>query len=164
MTLNYTAFPVLKKMKGYSSDSEDIEGREVLGWRVAQSLTVTTKNLAGLPKMVAAAQSELSLHRIDFHLSEAVGKTLDDQRIVATYQNLNERIATLAKAMGRKVGDARLESVDLEGAGAVASSSERLRQGLTFTAHETGTLHAEPSFEPGETTLQMRLVGRVKFK
>jgi hypothetical protein len=23
---------------------------------------------------------------------------------------------------------------------------------------------AEPSFEPGETTLQMRLVGKVKFK
>ena len=44
-------------------------------------------------------------------------KKLDDQRIAATYQNLNERIASIAAAMGRKVGDAVLDTVDFEGSG-----------------------------------------------
>ncbi len=164
MTLNYTTSPVYKKVKGSSSDSDDGEGREIVGWRVEQSLTATTKNFAGLPKMVAAAQGTLGLSSIDFHLSEAVGKTLDDQRIVATYQNLNERIASLARAMGRKVGDAMLEGVDLE----EAANAPLNRDGYLFGAvanRAHGTVKAtEPSFEPGETTLQMRLVGKVKFK
>ncbi len=164
-TLNYTTSPVYKKVKGTSSDSDEGEGREIIGWRVEQSLTVTTKNLPGLPKMVAAAQGVLGLGNIDFHLSEAVGKALDDERIVATYQNLNERIASLAKAMGRKVGDATLESVDLEG-GAGAASPEN---GFFYASKQSGVYGnakplTEPSFEPGETTLQMRLVGKVKFK
>ena len=166
MTLNYTTSPIHKKGKGFSSDSDEGEGREIVGWRVEQSLTVTTKNLAGLPKMVAAAQGILGLGSIDFHLSEAVGKTLDDQRIEASYQNLNVRIAALAKAMGRKVSDATLEAVDLEGASADAPTSEGFYRSADkqFRAYGNGKPQTEPSFEPGETTLQMRLLGKVKFK
>lgn len=164
MTLNYTTSPVYKKGKGTVSKSDDNDSREIVGWRVTQSLIVTTRNLAGLPKMVAAAQSVLGLDSIEFGLSDALTRTLDEQRIVATYQDLNQRIASLAKAMGRKFSDATLETVDLAGevgafprqGGFLAESLQRIT-GVSMKV-------AEPSFEPGETTLQMRLVGKVKFK
>ncbi len=165
MTLNYTTSPVYKKLKGQSADSEENEGREIVGWKVSQSLTVTTKNLTGLPRMVAAAQGVLGLDGVNFHLSDAVGKMLDDQRIEATYQNLNERIASLAKAMGRKVGDAKLETVEVDGAVSDGVFGRLGRQEADgYFAFSSAKHVTEASFEPGETTLQMRIVGKVKFK
>src|SRR5450830_2175635 len=63
------------------------------GWRVGQYLQVTTTNLAALPKTVAAAQSVLTLNRLNFGLAPATVRKLDDQRIAAAYQNLNQRVA-----------------------------------------------------------------------
>jgi predicted secreted protein len=111
--------------------------------------------------LVSAAQGVLPLSAIQFHLSSDAEKALDDQRIVAAYAILNQRIATLAKAMGRSVGDAQLEKVDVE-----TELNDRyltralLAPGVTRSAVPL----TDPSFEPGETALQMRIVGKVKFK
>ena len=164
MTLNYTTSPVYKKGKGNVSESDDNDSREIVGWRVTQSLIVTTRNLAGLPKMVAAAQGVLGLGSVEFGLSDALTRTLDEQRIVATYQDLNQRIASLAKAMGRKVSDATLETVDVTGdIGAFPRQDGFYARALQRISNDSAKV-TEPSFEPGETTLQMRLVGKVKFK
>lgn len=132
-----------------------------VAWRVGQYLEVRTKNLAGLANMAAAAQKVLAINNLSFGLSKETEKRLDEQRIAETYRNLNERIAFIAAAMGRKPSDAVLDTVDFEGAGQpvpmpFAMSAARAAKGQ-------GEI-PEPSFEPGETTLQMRLVGKVKFK
>lgn len=134
-------------------------------WRVGQYLQVTTTNLTGLPKTVAAAQAILTLNSLQFGLTPETTKLLDDERIHATYQNLNERIASIANAMGRKVGDAVIDTIDFEGSGNFAQrdgapAPMAMRSYMAKAAPEV----AEPSFEPGETTLQMNLVGKVKFK
>jgi predicted secreted protein len=135
-------------------------------WRVGQSLQVTTANIAGLPKTVAAAQRILALNNLRFGLTPETTRKLDDQRIAATYLNLNERINSIANAMGRKVGDAVLDTVDFEGSGNYTD-----RVSVTASARAPSAMMAksadsveEPSFEPGETTLSMRLVGKVRFK
>ena len=140
--------------------------RVATGWRVGQYLQVTTTNLAALPKTVSAAQGVLTLNRLNFGLAPATVRKLDDQRIAAAYQNLNERVAAIAGAMGRKVGDAVIDTIDFEGSGnyaqrvnvmgARAVSADAMAYG--------GSQVAEPSFEPGETTLNMGLVAKVKFK
>jgi uncharacterized protein YggE len=136
-------------------------------WRVGQYLQVTTTSLDKLPKTVAAAQKVLTLNHLSFGLSPAATKKLDDQRIAATYQNLNERIASIAGAMGRKLSDATLETVDFEGSGnyagperGVAPAQMMMMRGKAMDSGEV----SEPSFEPGETTLDMRMVGKVRFK
>jgi uncharacterized protein YggE len=86
-------------------------------WRVGQSLQVVTTSLGTLPKTVAAARSILSLNNLHFGLTPETTRLLDDQRIAATYLNLNERVQSIARAMGRKVGDAVLDTVDFEGSG-----------------------------------------------
>jgi len=135
-------------------------------WRVGQSLQVTTTALATLPKTVAAAQSVLALNGVRFGLAPETARKLDGERIAATYANLAERIDALAAAMGRKLGDAVVDTVDFEGSGNYA--------GNTATAYASKLAAPsprapeaeidEPSFEPGETTLRMRLVGKVRFK
>lgn len=136
------------------------------GWRVGQYLEVKTTNLSALPKTAAAAQRVLGLNGLQFGLAPATLKKLDEQRIGATYRNLNERVASIASAMGRKVADAVLDTVDFEGSGHYAGQQgdTAAPQMMRASAKREMAEVEEPSFEPGETTLQMRLVGKVKFK
>lgn len=134
-----------------------------VAWRVGQYLEVKTNNLAALPKTAAAAQKVLAISNLSFGLSKETEKRLDDERIAETYKNLNERIASIAAAMGRKPQDAVLDTVDFEASGnyAPAGAAPML---MSVARAKTTNEMPEPSFEPGETTLQMRLVGKVKFK
>ena len=135
------------------------------GWRVGQYLEVKTTSLAGLPKLTAAAQKVLSLNSLNYGLAPATLKRLDAERIAATYLNLNQRIASIAGAMGRKVLDATIDTVDFEGSGNYAPQRGEMAAPMAMSrmAKDAGEV-GEPSFEPGETTLQMQLVGKVKFK
>lgn len=135
-------------------------------WRVGQYLQVKTRNLAGLPKTAAAAQKVLSINSLNFGLAPDTARLLDDRRIAETYRNLNQRIASIARAMGRNPADAVLDTVDFEGSGNYAGQAD---QAMMQRAEMSGSRMKsqempEPSFEPGETTLQMRLVGKVKFR
>ncbi len=160
-TRGYYTYPV------YAEDQQrpGNKVRQPVSWRVGQYLEMTTKNLNELPKTVAAAQAILALNGLYFGLSDTASKQLDEVRIAATYKNLTERIAAIAKAMGRNVTDAILDTVDFEGSGAYAQQPEAaapkmMRSSLAQESEPVAT----PSFEPGETTLQMRVVGKVKFK
>ncbi|MYM24411.1 DUF541 domain-containing protein [Duganella sp. FT135W] len=157
----------------YPDEPTQVQGqprkaRVPTAWRVGQSLQVVTTNLDSLPKTVAAAQVLLSLNNLYFYLSPETTRKLDDERIAATYLNLNERITSIAKAMGRRAGDAVLDTVDFEGSGNYSNRVEvtgsRVMAMAAPAAPPGPAAVAEPSFEPGETTLSMRLVGKVRFK
>jgi uncharacterized protein YggE len=165
-TLNYYTYPVYPEEPA-QTQGQPRKPRVPTAWRVGQSLQVVTTHLDGLPKTVAAAQSILSLTSLHFSLSPDATRQLEDQRIAATYQNLNERMVSIAKAMGRKLSDAVLDTVDFEGSGnytdhvSIAGSRVALPPAPYLAP---APVVAEPSFEPGETTLTMRLVGKVRFK
>jgi predicted secreted protein len=137
--------------------------RQPSGWRVGQYLEMKTGNLQSLPKTVAAAQSVLALNGLRFGLSEATAKQLDAQRIDATYKNLTERIASIAKAMGRNPADAVLDTIDFEGSGNYAQQEFAAPKAMRAAMADAAPVE-EPSFEPGETTLDMRVVGKVRFR
>jgi predicted secreted protein len=136
--------------------------RQPVGWRVGQYLEVITPNLEGLPKTVAAAQRILALNGLQFGLSEATRRKLEEERIAAAYRNLNDRIVAVAKAMGRNPADAVIDTIDFEASGAYAQeaapAAKAMRAPMEMMQVE------EPSFEPGETTLGMRVVGKVRFR
>lgn len=89
-------------------------------------------------------------------------RKLDEQRIQAAYTNLRERVEAIARAMGRSPGDAVLDTIDFEGSGNFAP--EMAAQKMSVRAGAASAAVEEPSFEPGETTLQMRVVGRFRFR
>lgn len=160
----YYTYPVYPEDRPLPAGSV-AKPRVPTAWRVGQYLEVTTANLASLPKTVSAAQGVLTLNGLNFGLKPETIRLLDDQRIAATYKNLNERIASIARAMGRNVSDAVLDTVDFEGSGNYAGESRAAAAPMMMRSKmaDDGQV-AEPSFEPGETTLDMRLVGKVKFK
>jgi uncharacterized protein YggE len=134
-----------------------------VGWRVGQSVQMKTRNLAALPKNVAAAQKVLGLTSINFGLARATQKQLDDQRIAEAYKNLNERVAAIAGAMGRKPSEAVFDTIDLDNAGGIVPPNPAPMMYASRAAKAPEDV-SEPSFEPGDTTLQLRIVGKVKFK
>jgi predicted secreted protein len=138
--------------------------RVPIGWHVTQTLQVTTRNLAALPNTVAAAQKLLNLDGLNYHLSSELARKLDEERIAATYRNLNQRIAAIARAMGRNLADATVETVDFDGneQRVVANAAGILPRAMAMRAQEPNL--PEPSFEPGETTLDMHVVGKVRFR
>lgn len=138
--------------------------RQPVGWRVGQYLEVTTINLDRLPKMVASAQRVLALNGLYFSLTDATAKKLEEQRIAAAYRNLTERVVAIAKAMGRNPLDATLDTVDFEGSGAYAQQDMRAPKAMRAMNAASAHLVEEPSFEPGETTLSMQVVGKIRFK
>ncbi|CDG83980.1 SIMPL domain-containing protein [Janthinobacterium agaricidamnosum] len=165
-TQGYYTYPVYPEDRPLPSGAV-AKPRVPTAWRVGQYLEVTTTNLTALPKTVAAAQAVLSLNSLNFGLKPETTRQLDDQRIAATYKNLNQRITSIASAMGRNVSDAVLDTVDFEGSGNYANEGgarPEMMMARSFKAASDSSQVAEPSFEPGETTLQMRLVGKVKFK
>ncbi|EEF25435.1 conserved hypothetical protein [Ricinus communis] len=67
--------------------------------------------------------------------------------------------------MGRKVGDSVIETIDFEGSGNYTQREQAFAAPMAMRLKAADTAEvAEPSFEPGETTLQMQLVGKVRFK
>jgi predicted secreted protein len=166
-TLGYFTYPIYpENPPPRPVDSAATAPRVPEAWRVGQYLEVKTSNLDGLPKTAAAAQKVLAISNLQFGLSPATLKKVDDQRIAETYRNLNERIASIASAMGRNVSDAVIDTIDFEGSGQYVGQGERADARMVQMSAKRGMADEmpEPSFEPGETTLQMRLVGKVKFK
>jgi uncharacterized protein YggE len=165
-TMGYYTYPVYPEDRPVQPMAAN-KPRVPTAWRVGQYVEVKTQNIAALPKTVAAAQKVLTLNAIQFGLSPGATKKLDDQRIAATYKNLNERIASVAAAMGRPLSDAILDTVDFEGSGAYAGGRDAAPAPAPYlmrAAKAEAMDVAEPSFEPGETTLDMRLVGKVRFR
>jgi predicted secreted protein len=167
-TVNYYSYPVYPEVPdGPRPLAAQAARRIPIGWRVGQYLEVKTRNLDKLPKTAASAQKVLGISNIDYHLSPELTKKLDEERIAATWRNLNERVAAIARAMGRNVNDAVIDTVDFEGSGnyaggqgeAAAAPMAMMRAKRADTAEMP-----EPSFEPGETRLQMRLVGKLRFR
>lgn len=159
-TRGYYTYAVYPEVQPRTTNSKP---PKAIGWRVGQYLEVQTSNLKNLPKMTAAAQSVLALNGIHFGLTEATAKKMDAQQITATYQNLNERIVSIAKAMGRNPNDAILDTIDFEGSGNYVPQNMSAPKMMRSAAVESDAIE-EPSFEPGETTLTMRVVGKVKFR
>jgi len=165
-TMGYYTYPVYPEVPPMPQPASRTATKPVpIAWRVGQYLEVKTKNLDALPKTAAAAQKVLQINGVNFGLSPELEKRLDDQRIAATYRNLNERIVSIARAMGRQPSDAVIDTVDFEGSGNYAQEQARPAAMMMSRAkQDMADEMPEPSFEPGETTLQMRLVGKVKFK
>ena len=139
--------------------------RQLIGWRVGQYVDFTTTNLAALPATVAAAQRLLTLNGLRFGLSRQALRDLDRERIEAAYRDLNDRIGFIMHAMGRNPADASIDTVDFEASGNYAPAApQALRMSESRAAGAAPAPIEEPSFEPGETTLTMRVVVRVKLR
>jgi len=152
-TRGYYSYPI------YSESSSNNKARLITGWRVGQYLDLTTKNIQLLPATVASAQQVLALNGVSFGLSEEATQRLDAARLDSAYQNMQARAQIIAKAMGRNLNDASMESLDVDGVGAVRSEPRMLAAATMMK----GNAVPETNFEAGESTLSARVVAKIKF-
>ncbi|WP_051294066.1 SIMPL domain-containing protein [Pseudoduganella violaceinigra] len=139
----------------------DVHKRNPLqtGWRVSQQVRLVTSDLANLPATVASAQKILLLKDLRFGLSDEATKKSEQRRVEAAYQNLEERVAFIAGAMRRPVGDAKLESLDFS-----EPNMQRVEVTGSRNRREDLVEVEEPSLQPGETRLDLRATAKVRFK
>lgn len=158
----YYSFPVYQEEQAIPRSAS--KARVPVSWRVGQYLEVITADLAGLPRTIAAAQTVLALQSLSFGLAPSTAKRLEEQRIAAAYANLTDRIAAIARAMGRNLSDAVLDTIDFEAPSVYISQQETTSAKAMHASASEAQQIEEPSFEPGETTLGLRVVGKVRFK
>ncbi len=130
-----------------------------LGWRVIQNVRLVTGDLAGLPAAIASVQKVLVLRSVNFGLREETSKKLEQRRVEAAYQSLEQQVAYIAGAMRRPVSDAKLESLDFG-----ASPVDRVYVTGSKISREDMAEVEEPSLEPGETKLHLQATAKVRFK
>ncbi|HTD03978.1 SIMPL domain-containing protein [Undibacterium sp.] len=159
-TRGYYTYPVYADE--VSSVANPQRKRTQTGWRVGQYLEVKTQNLKQLPATTAAAQKVLALNGLSFGLSDTATKKLEAARLEAGYKNFMEKVAVIVTTMGRKPADAVIESVNFDG----NDNNERpyMAQAMMAKSSRQEADVAEPSFEPGVTTLTARVLGKLRLK
>jgi predicted secreted protein len=147
-TGGYSSYPV------YARDA----AKKIVGWRVRQSVTLRTSNLAALASTIAGAQQQLALGNLDFRLSRAARERVEGELIQRAIANLNARVAAAAQALEVPKSRIRIEEMNFAGtqerppivpmARAMVQSSEGV---------------AEPQFDAGRSLQQMSVTARVRF-
>lgn len=150
-TSGYATYPVY-------TQGTDKKAPQIDGWRVEQTLTVTTRALKQLPDMVAAAQKVLTVSNVRFSLSPETQKQHERELTEKAYQALEERINMITKAMGRNGQDAVIQSIQIDDSGRMGSPVL-----LRAAAMKTDSV-AAPQFESGDSTLSMQLSSEIKLK
>jgi predicted secreted protein len=133
-------------------------GRKIVGWRVRQSVSLRTTELAVLPKTVAAAQQQLALGGIAFRLSRAARDRVDAELIQRAYANLSARIATAAQAMGVPAARVRVEEIHF-GARGDGPPLVPMARALASPAESV----AEPTFDAGQSMQRLEVTAKVRF-
>jgi predicted secreted protein len=146
-TAGYSSFPV------YQPGTQ----RKLVGWRVRQSVSLRTGDLAALPRAVAAAQQHLALAGIDFRLSRAARTKVEAELIEQAIANLNDKVAAAARALKVPAERVRLEELNF---GVAPAPMPRMRAEMMASAAPAVD---EPQFDAGRSLQQMTVTGRARL-
>lgn len=158
-TRGYYSYPVYADDQ--SANPSKPRRPQFVGWRVGQHLEARVTNLKTLSGFAAALQKNLALNGVSFGLTERTRQDLDANRIEAGFRNFHDRVRLISQAMGRSESAVTIESLDFELSDANPMHDSLMRSPKAALAQESV---AETRFEPGETLLGIRVVGKVRIK
>jgi predicted secreted protein len=145
----YSSYPI------YARDG----GKKVVGWRVRQSVSLRTHELAGLARTIAAAQQHLALGGLDFRLSRAARERVEGELIQRAIANLNARVAAAAQALEVPKSRVRIEELNFAGLGGDRPPPVPMARAMVQSAEAV----AEPQFDAGRSLQQLSVTARVRF-
>jgi predicted secreted protein len=147
-TTGYSSYPV------YQPGTQ----RKLVGWRVRQSVSLQTTDLAALPRAVAVAQERLALGGIDFRLSRAAREKVEGALIERAIAQLNARIAAAARALGVTADRIRLEEVNF-GVAPPAVPMARMRAEMMAASPAV----EQPQFDAGRSLQRLTVTGKARL-
>lgn len=136
--------------------------RQIIGWRSGQYLEVKTTNIAQLSSTAAAGQKVLALNGVNFGLSDAAIKKFEAARVEAGYHQFSDKVKMIASTLGKKPDDIVIESLDFDNAGSELRQFEAAP--MMLKAARADAAATEPSFEPGFTSLNIKITGKLRLK
>lgn len=148
-TSGYTSYPI------YARDA----AKKVTGWRVRQSVSFRTSDLAGLARTIAGAQQQLAVAGLDFRLSRAARERVEADLIQRAIANLNARVAAAAQALDVPKSKVHIEELNFAGLGNERPPIVPMARAMVQSADAV----AEPQFEPGRSVQQATVTARVRF-
>jgi uncharacterized protein YggE len=164
-TAGYYTYPIYPNLESHPHTKH--QTLRPIRWRITQSLQITTTSLATLSKTVAAAQGIVSLTGIHFGLSEQARKQSDQEKLAMAYRHLTQRIAAIAQAINVDQNRATIDTIDFATNDDDSGHMPRMMRMSAPIAADTMQKNnsvIEPSFEPGETTVKIRIIATVVFK
>ena len=137
------------------------EAAVIGGWQVRQSLRVTVKDAEQAARVIEAAQPYFAFDGISFSLSQKTRAAVQTSLIDEAMTHLGERATQVARSMGKKSSDVKIESIDLGQAGYPATRMLRAAKAATFDAVENAVL---PTLEAGESSVTLTVNAQVRIK
>ena len=148
----YSSYPVYQSQSGTP--------RRLVGWRVRQSISLRTSDLAALPRAVAAAQQLLALGGIDFRLSRAEQAKVEGELIERAIANVKEKIAAAGRALNVPAEKVRLEELNL---GVAPSPPPRPMMRAQAEMMSSAAPVEEPRFEAGRSLQQLSVTAKARL-
>lgn len=148
-TSGYGSYPV------YQAGTQ----RKLVGWRVRQSVSLRTGDLAGLPRTVQAGQQVLALGGIDFRLARATRARVEAELIEQAIENVNAKVQRAAKALNVPPDRIRLEELNFGVAPMAVPIAPRMRMDAMVASAPV----EEPQFDAGRTLQQLSVTARARL-
>lgn len=164
-TSGYHTYPIYPSIE--SSTRTKQQTSRPIRWRISQSLQVTTTSLTSLSKTVATVQGVVSFMGINFGLSERASQQLDQEKLAMAYHHLTQRIAAIAEAINVDKSRATIDKIDFathDDDNGPIPRIMRMSAPVAADMMQRDNSVIEPSFEPGETTVKIRIIATVVFK
>jgi predicted secreted protein len=133
--------------------------RKLVGWRVRQSVSLRTSELATLPRTVQAGQQVLALGGIDFRLARATRAKIEAELIEQAIENVNAKVQRAARALNVPPDRVRLEELNFGVAPAPVPIAPRMRMEAMAAASPV----EEPQFDAGRTLQQLTVTARARL-
>jgi predicted secreted protein len=142
-TLDYRTQPVYNK-------------QTLTGWRVRQSIRLTSADFSALGTLVGKLQQRLAVADIGYELSPAGRQAMEDRLIQQAIERFTARAQLVAQALDRP--GYRLVSMDIGSGGAPPRPMYR---GAAVAMAEA---IPSPVLEPGTETVQVRVSGTIELR
>ena len=137
------------------------EATTIGGWQVRQSLSITVKDAAQAARIIEAAQPYFAFDGISFSLSQKARQSVETSLIDEAMTHLGERATQVARSMGKKASNVKIESLDFGQTGYPVARMLRAAKATAFDATENAVL---PTLEAGESNVTLRVNAQVRIK
>jgi predicted secreted protein len=148
-TSGYSSFPL------YQPGTQ----RKLIGWRVRQSVSLRTSELATLPRTVQAGQQSLALGGIDFRLARATRARVQAELIEQAIENVNAKVQRAARALNVPADRVRLEELNFGVTPTAIPIAPRMRMDAMVASAPV----EEPQFDAGRTLQQLTVTARARL-
>jgi len=148
-TSGYSSYPV------YQPGTQ----RKLVGWRVRQSVSLRTSELASLPRTVQAGQQVLALGGIDFRLARATRARVEAELIEQAIENVNAKVQRAARALNVPADRVRIEELNF----GVTPKAIPIAQRMRMDTMAASAPVEEPQFDAGRTLQQLTVTARARL-